>query len=78
MKRSLEVWRPQLLKPENISVRVACLLPPQADGLDAVVEEDVLGREEVFAAGAFGALEVVFLEVEELLLSCAWRVRRSG
>lgn len=78
MKGSLKVWRLQLLKPENISVRVACLLPLQADGLDAAAEEDVLGREEVFAADAFGALELVFLDVEELLLSCAWRVRRSG
>lgn len=78
MKRSLKVWRLHLLKLENISVRVACFLPLQADGLDVEVE-DVLGREEDFGADALGVLdrEVVFLDVDELLLPCAWRLRRS-
>lgn len=71
----LKVCRLYLLKLENISVRVACFLPLQSDGLEVVVE-DALGRELVFGTDVFGVLDV-FLGVEELLVTFAWLLRRS-
>lgn len=64
-----------LLKLENISVRVACFLPPQSDGLKVVVE-DALGPELVFGTDLFGVLDVL-LGAEELLATFAWLLRRS-
>lgn len=71
------VGRPQLLKPENIWVRVACLRPLQRDGPEELLEE--VGREELFGAGAWGVpgRELVLLGVDERLLSRARRLRRS-